>query len=196
MREDEIARILDQDPITGWTAANVIKRFTHTQSSLMEEDLRQLRAYFEARCGDGILDSTIRWRVVHALGSFDTPANASLLFHALDTDTYHWTRYGAARSLMEIAASTKEPGLRARIVAGLTDRLAALPPKILSQIARVANHRDAPPTWKDDLRPLLDAARKLEKRDPTRESWTPRLVQTLENICEQTPPQTTPLISR
>jgi hypothetical protein len=181
LREDEIACIVDPDPITGWTAANVAKRF-----SVADPDLRQLRAYYHARKGTASLDATIRWRIVHALGSFPTTENVDLLFAALDNDGFHWTRYGAARSLVEIAARTTDTAMRARVINGLNDRLPALSPKLVGQIGRAADYEGAPATWNDDLEPLLRTAVAAQATEPGREHWT-RLVQYLEKACEQTP---------
>ena len=180
LREDEIACILNPDPITGWTAANVAKRFP-----LSEADIRQLRAYYHASKGPQALDGTIRWRVVHALGSFAMPENVALLFHAVDDDDFHWTRYGATRSLVEIAARTSDVTLRARVIAGLAERLPALAPRLAGQIGRAADYDGAPPSWKDDLEPLRRAALAAHTTIPG-EHWT-RLVQYLEKACEQTP---------
>lgn len=83
LKEEEIRMIMDRDSILGWTASNVIKRF-----KLNGANLQQLRTIYHAFDENTPRDETVRWRVVHTLGAFDTEENVRLLFHALDKDDY------------------------------------------------------------------------------------------------------------
>ena len=83
----------ETDSVLGWTSANVLKR-----SELSETQERSLRTLLDSR------DPVIRWRASHALGSFPSQLNAEALSDRL-ADTDKNVRYGAVRSLMEMASS-------------------------------------------------------------------------------------------
>ena len=107
------------DSIIGWTASNVLRR-----SSLGPDDTRELRSRYKKHERIATREAgAVRWRVVHTLGAVATRASADLLMSALDKDVYDWTRYGAARSLIEIAATSEDPKLQAGIVSSLVGRL-------------------------------------------------------------------------
>lgn len=167
--EQEIALISCVDPIMGWTAANVIRRF-----KLTEPDLRQLRAVYDAF--DSPPETTTRrgeavqWRVVHAVGTSPTKENVSLLFRALDGRGYHWAKFGAVRSLVEIAAITEDDSLRVQIIEGLKERVDGLTLKVLEEIGSAVFYRDAPATWPELIVPLLNKARDSRQLQTDRET--------------------------
>jgi hypothetical protein len=168
LREAEIRRIADRDPILGWTAANVIRRF-----KLSDADLRQLRAIydaFDALPNDSTQHAEVaQWRVVHALGMSDTKENVDLLFRALDGQGYHWAKFGAARSLIEIAAITENDDLRMQIIGDLKDRIASVSRKVLEEIGNAIFYRAAPDSWGDLITPLLEKARDTRRDEVDRE---------------------------
>lgn len=166
LNEEEIQVITNRHSILGWTAANVIKRFT-----LDEADLRQLRATYHSCDDDTHRHATIRWRVVHALGAFDTEQNAKLLSSALNKDTYHWTRYGAARSLVEIAAKTKDDSLCTFVIEELKKCMKQLPPRILEEVGRAAFYDSAQTCWPGKITPLLETALETQQAEADRERW-------------------------
>jgi HEAT repeat protein len=81
------------DSMVGWTAANVLKR---TKVSL--------RALTFVKALTKSLHPVVRWRAVHVLGSFPSSGNVGTVSRILVTDRDHWVRYGAVRSLVEMAA--------------------------------------------------------------------------------------------
>jgi nucleoside phosphorylase len=178
--EEKIRTIIDANPILGWTASNVIKRY-----EMDEGGIRQLRAYYKS------LESVhckgmIRWRIVHALGAFDKSENVDLLFRALDNDEYKWVRYGAARSLVEIAAITENEILRLRVLKGISDRIENLSafPKVLEEIGQAAFYKGAPNGWRGLVMPVLQKALSQQKGEGDREKWT-RVIDDFESFCKE-----------
>ena len=157
LQEAEIRLITDEDAILGWTAANVIRRF-----NVNEGDLRQLRGIYDAHdARHQTLDryrDAVQWRVVHALGRFDDKENVKLLLRALDGKGYHWAKYGAGRSLIEIAAITGKDELRNEIIQELTKRLNSLQSKVIVEICQAALHREAQGQWENLMKEFLSKA--------------------------------------
>jgi hypothetical protein len=143
LSEDDLRSITASDPILGWTTANVIRRFT-----LDELGLRQLRAYFETT------NRSVRWRVVHALGKFDSSKNVELLVRALDTKDYAWVQFGAVRSLIEIGARTQDSTLRASVIQGLETHRDVLGRRALRRFAG-ACFDGASSEWLREVEPLV-----------------------------------------
>jgi len=166
LREDEIRMTASDDSILGWTASNVIKRF-----ALSDPDLRQLRGLYDA--ADAIQTqrgNVIKWRVVHALGSSDSTENVDLLFRALD-DESHWVQFGAARSLVEMAAVTQSDDLRQRIISGVQTRIGRLRRRTLEEIGNAVFYRNAPASWSDLVAPLLEKIRDSQRETKDREEF-------------------------
>lgn len=90
---DTAVRLIeDRDSVQGWTAANVLKR-----CSLSED--QQLFV-------QNLLNNpypVIRWRAAHTLGAFPSTANAQALLRQVSDGAWD-VRYGAVRSLMELAS--------------------------------------------------------------------------------------------
>lgn len=109
--EDRKLELLEaEDSILGWTATNVFRRLATTDRQL--EYIRSLAE--KAQSG------TVRWRGVHVLGAFPRADNAEVLLNRLMHDDYEWVKYGALRSLMEMAA--RSTPLRSEIMEGLTQQ--------------------------------------------------------------------------
>jgi hypothetical protein len=179
LREDQIQYIVSENSLVGWTTANVIKRFELRD----EEEGRQIRAYYDSL--ENVSDKGIvRWRIVHALGALATQSSETLLLHALDHDGYPWTRYGAARSLVEIAARTKQEALRNHIVGELKNRVEQLAtqPAILEEIGHSAFYRGFPTGWKDLMLPLMMLALKVQTRADYSQRWD-TMVKDFEAFC-------------
>jgi len=171
LSEEEIRKIASPDSILGWTASNVIKRF-----KLTDPDLRQLRALYDA--ADAIptqLGNVIKWRVVHALGTFDATENVNLLFRALDGSS-HWVKFGAARSLVEVAAITERADLRQRIVEDLQSRVHGLARRVLEEIGNAVFYRNAPVSWHELIVPLLEKMRDAQQETKDQEGFDKVLV--------------------
>lgn len=145
---DFVTAVNDALSISGWTAANVVKRTNPTDAA--EEHLRSLVSD---------VDGTVRWRAAHALGAFPTPANVDALFNVLSADPYPWARYGAIRSLIEQAARADAPELRSAIIERLVDhsKVIAEQPLLVTELSDCVVVTNPPEDWVQSLRPLLKA---------------------------------------
>jgi len=103
----DIALLASEDSLLGWTAANFARR-----GQLDPAGQERIRESYLGFRGDRGHDS-VRWRLVHVLGRWPTEENVRCLAESLSTDPYHWVQYGAARSLVEIAARSREMRVRA-----------------------------------------------------------------------------------
>lgn len=91
--EDKDIRALSEtDSVMGWTTANVLRRLTCSASQ--EALVRGLLAD---------QDATVQWRAVHVLGGFTSRKNAEVLVDALYNAPAVEVRFGAIRSLIEMA---------------------------------------------------------------------------------------------
>ena len=169
LTERELALVGDADPVIGWTSANVVRRFRVDPGFAA-----QLRELYAKRSRADTADRAVRWRVVHALGAWPGAENVATLQHALD-DEYMWVTYGAVRSLVEIAATTGDVELRDQIVSALTERLTALAPEPLSQIAYASRHIGASIDFARVIRPLLDRILAQQANESERRLWTARI---------------------
>jgi hypothetical protein len=142
-------RLLDElvagGPLKGWIAANALRR-----CAVGDDEFARLADAL------GDLSGTVRWRVVHVLGSQPGVEAASLLLAALDNDQWVWVRYGAIRALVEMAASSDE--LREQIVADLIVRIPALArePMVLAEMEKALQLRLPPEGWGRAVAPLLE----------------------------------------
>ncbi|HTW84312.1 MAG TPA: HEAT repeat domain-containing protein [Candidatus Sulfotelmatobacter sp.] len=89
----EAAQLIAADDIIGWTFANAVRR-NPLEQSLRDNLISKLKSP----------NSTVRWRIVHALGLDPDPKTAETLEKTLLSDIDKWVRYGAIRALVEIAA--------------------------------------------------------------------------------------------
>ncbi len=136
---DEIELITAADSVIGWTVANVLKRCkvsTAQQSRLL--DISRTAS------------PTVRWRIAHAIGSHPSSINMEFLVSLIESDEDRWVRYGAVRSLLEMAALGSMT-LRERIFAVLRTRInrLSLDGKIQGQLRRslFIRKEKAPPDW-------------------------------------------------
>jgi len=127
------------DPIVGWTAANVYRRINLNQSQLA-----QLRTLFRFTQSE---PDTFPWRIVHILGAYPLEENAELLQEAYTGKASDWVRYGAFRSLMEVAVRGNAE-LRARIFLNLRNNVWVFgTPLLLQALRRTALVNDPPIGW-------------------------------------------------
>jgi hypothetical protein len=96
--EADIASLIDEDSVVGWTSANVLKRLFLSQEQ--QTTVRQILQDHE--------DAKMRWRAAHVLGAFASEENLNALIDALQ-DPASSVRFGSVRSVIEIAA--REHGL-------------------------------------------------------------------------------------
>lgn len=96
--DKDLDYLTDRDSVIGWTASNVLRRLN--LSSRLQARLRTLPQYVQA-------DDTVQWRVVHVLGAIPSDANARALVNIFENASFE-VRYGATRSLVEMAARSSE----------------------------------------------------------------------------------------
>src|SRR5689334_14315840 len=149
LEPDVFREITAPDSIIGWTLANVLKR-TITSMDRQQE----LRDWAKQRgC-----NSTVIWRIVHVLGAFPTEQNFKFLLDILDTHTVIWPRYGALRSLVELAGKSPQTELRTRVFEALSKRVAELSSShLLLELQRALFVRNAPPGWAQAAFPLVNS---------------------------------------
>ncbi|MET9199587.1 trypsin-like peptidase domain-containing protein [Gordonia sp. NPDC003585] len=159
------------DPLYGWTAANVIRR-----TSLSEKQVQELSTLYLSRLEDQDSRSrSIRWRTIHAMGSANTISVIELLLGAAANDGYPWVKYGAIRSLMEIAA--RDADMRWIVIDGCRNLLSTFDVRCRMQLLRSANQRGANTGWGEAVTPLLN--------DVPREDLTEREQANLEQLQSQ-----------
>ncbi len=145
-RADEVSLIRDADSVLGWTAANVLKRLT-----LDSDVVASLATLLED------VSPTIRWRAAHVLGAARTASAAEALDHCARGDEDLWVRYGAIRSLIEMAAGCG-PEMRAQIF----ERLGQIAHEInetsqlTNEVARALTVTAPPANWSEDAGLLLE----------------------------------------
>jgi HEAT repeats len=160
LREIDISALEDEDSLMGWTLANVLKRV-----QLQPEQQAILR---------GVLlsdDKTTRWRAAHALGAHPSPENAAALLGALD-DGYRWVRYGAIRSVVELAARASKP-IRMEVFKGLEEALPRVDdPGVRQEFVRAVFVRHAPDDWVTQVGRVVEAMWGAAKTVEEQERWT------------------------
>ena len=168
--EKMVACIASEMPLIGWMLANALRRIEPT-----DEVSRLVRMVYRTRTGRSSENRAIRWRVLHTLGAWPSDDNADLLVEALG-DEHIWCRYGAVRSLVEMAARPVDHDLRGRIIGRLSATWAALDPEPLSQIAWAARYSAADTEWPGAIRPLIEDVRNAQ-RDEERDRWDRRVAE-------------------
>ncbi|GGW68511.1 hypothetical protein GCM10010350_61400 [Streptomyces galilaeus] len=93
-----------EDSLLGWTMAAVIKR-SEVSNARLKEIRRLLKLSHPA---------TVRWRAAHTLGAFPRQEVVDDLIACFLRDDEIWVRYGALRSLVEVAAGGS-PELRREV---------------------------------------------------------------------------------
>lgn len=154
--------LTSDDPILGWTAANVIRRQNPDNAQFAA--IRNLAENSEA--------APVRWRSVHALGAFAGNENEQVLLRRLTEDTDEWVAYGALRSLMEMAARSRE--MRVTVMADLLGHVELLYSRrrLREEFARaVFAQVDDPRSWLDAVGVIIqEFAYRAEDRAAF-ESW-------------------------
>jgi hypothetical protein len=135
----------EADSLLGWTTSNVLRR------SVIEDPVARALQDLATTAETGV----VRWRSVHALGAMPSRATFDVLLAALDDDDAIWVRYGAIRSLIEIALA--DPELRREVFESLSTRVHLLrrEPQLLREIERVLVLDDAPASWPEDTAALI-----------------------------------------
>jgi hypothetical protein len=160
LTEDDLSSIGQDDSLMGWTVANVAKRARLSGRQLAW--LRRLLSSSE--------EATVRWRVVHALGAHPTPEDVEILFEVLDDD-YHWVRYGAVRSLVEIAARSSDlrEGIFTRLRREVQNRRDDS--WTIRQVGRSVLLREPPPGWAEVAGLLIEDLWAAAETRESQDSW-------------------------
>lgn len=143
--EATLAMITQDDSIMGWTVANVAKRAANG-----EWMIQRLTQWLE----DGV-SATARWRIAHLLGSLPFEPALHQLLRLFDHDGDGDVKYGAVRSLIELA-TIASPQLRESVFTAITERAAAISSS--DRIARelrsslLISPAAAPADWLDFVR--------------------------------------------
>jgi hypothetical protein len=165
---DRLQVLKDPDSVTGWTMANVAKR-----AMVDERDVVELGTWLSTS------SATVRWRIIHVLGGHPYKASIAVLSATLDDDIDQNVRYGAVRSLVELAArgGTELGREVARILIGRARKIMEQP-RIRRELqnAIVLDRTVAPPKWLDFATEVIRAfyveADAIEVRDEWRATLT------------------------
>lgn len=143
--DTKVEDLRTEDSITSWTLANVLRR-CHLDASGMQSLL--------GMTSDG--SAVIRWRAVHALGAHPSDQTAQALRHCLE-DPDKWVRYGAVRSIVEVASCTSEVQLRDNVFGWLMQLVQSrqLDGSMLRELGRALDVRPQPDGWADTIAPLI-----------------------------------------
>lgn len=168
-----------EDDIVGWTFANAVRRAPLDQA---------LRASLYSILEESA-NSTVRWRIVHALGSDATPETAAVLIKTLSTDGDNWVRYGAIRALIEVAARG-DANLRDFVAEWIRSNAS-----VLREQARVVGELKAalgidpkvsPEDWLRSVIGIVGAFYELEPSLEVRQDWE-RLAYELQRLYGRQP---------
>ena len=167
--DDGVVHLIeDQDSVQGWTTANVLKR-----SSLNDEQQIFLQSVLNSP------NPVIRWRAAHALGAFPSQGNAKALIRQVSDGAWD-VRYGAVRSLMELA-SRAEDDLRREVFESLALNFRQIDehPSIKEELRRTMLIPSArsPKTWVSSCVNLITTFQ-LSASEAESEKWS-RAAQTL-----------------
>lgn len=168
LTKSEVDAIASPDSVIGWTAANLMRRGRVGIGVLLH-----LQAQYDL-VKDDPAKGTVRWRLVHALGGLPSDESIRILTQALHTDVYHWVRYGAARSLMQIASKPDGYGkFRDNSMSALVSFVEQLDEPnpwvrqlLLREVVETAFVESPPSDWATTVGPLL---RLVCHKEPDRE---------------------------
>lgn len=110
---DDVLSLRDPNSILGWTASNVLKRLT-----LNEEQMGQILRFI------GHESAVVRWRAVHVSGAIIAEDIIEALFESVISDADKYVRFGAIRSLIELAH--RAPRFTDQIIDGIIEKMPQL----------------------------------------------------------------------
>ncbi|MFY9644559.1 MAG: hypothetical protein WAK29_05225, partial [Terriglobales bacterium] len=160
--ETDLAFVLDPDSVLGWTLANVLKRI-----KVLDSQFRALRKWTRTR------NKTVLWRIAHVLGRYPGRENFEVLIRLFDAKA--WVRYGALRSLMEMAAITTDTRFRGQIFKAVESRASDLlqDERSLEEFRRAVFIRPdkAPVDWASRVIELITEMYKISQTEQQAISW-------------------------
>lgn len=159
--EGDLQRLADEDSVVGWTSSNVLKRLK--LSSDQQANVRKLLAAPK---------TVIRWRAAHVLGAFPSEENLDGLLSALGDEDV-WVRYGAIRSLVELALRSHE--LSGRIFNEIFNRVDLISSNriIVEEFQRAVLVPEdiRPPKWRDLVLPVAATLQARAETQERMEEW-------------------------
>jgi hypothetical protein len=161
--DEDLRRIDGDDSIVGWTVANVLKRL-------------QMAAHQQAWLRERVSEAgaTARWRIVHVLGSFPSIPNLAVLSNLLAKDPDDYVRYGAVRSIVEMAARGDE-SLRDAAAAALEQNADSIASdtKVKDELKRALRLRrdSAPHGWLNTIKRACQAVYQADDSLAGRDEW-------------------------
>jgi hypothetical protein len=169
----ELQHITDADSVMGWTSSNVLRR-----KLLSDDQQHAVRQILEGEAA-----AVARWRATHVLGRFPSAQNADSFFQALIRDTRE-VRYGATRSLMEMAArgGRQLSEIIVERLAGAAGELAQFK-NVVDEFQRtlIIKQNVAPTGWTKLVLPAVAAFQRATMDYKNREEWD-KTVQTLIDL--------------
>jgi len=151
-----------EDSIMSWTLANVLRR-----CQLDDAGVETLIAVSQDT------SPVVRWRAVHALGALPDQKSIEALQPRLDASEDRWVRYGAVRSMVEVAAGASNLGLREAALAVLTDELQRgdFDESMLRELGRALDVDPQPAGWPLSVAPLIQQLIGLSESLAEQEKW-------------------------
>jgi cytidine deaminase len=164
------------DSVMGWTSSNVLRR--KNVSPDQQESIRQTLLQGQA--------AVVRWRAAHVLGHFPSKQNADALLQSLTHDTRE-VRYGATRSLVEMAARSQ-----LALAEEILGSLAELAPQLAEftnvvgefQKTLVIRKDVAPAGWTKIVLPAVAAFQRATINYKTREDWDRTIQKDIQALAE------------
>lgn len=176
--------LLQESPLLAWTAANVFRRTAAGDTAFVSYLLGLFAALRRAQRTDERALAT-RWRIVHILGTSGTPEAVEVLAAAAnDQDEGQWVRYGAVRSLAEVASRRRTADEARAVLDGIIRAMPTLrDTEAFREVRDVARLPELtrPPWWKQEYRRVLERGLELAGADVQEvEAWKAR-IRDLEN---------------
>lgn len=159
--ESMVEGLRAEDSILSWTLANVLRRCRITPAGVS-----RLLAITDD-------DSpVVRWRVVHVLGAIPSSDSIQGLWPRLRDDD-KWVRYGAVRSLVEIAASTSDSSLRDIALSMLAELLQGgrRDDSVIRELSRALDVAHQPDGWAYAVAPLIQQLIGLSETQAEQDKW-------------------------
>ncbi|PRX34222.1 HEAT repeat protein [Paraburkholderia sp. BL18I3N2] len=171
---EQLQMLKDADSVIGWTMANVAKR-----ALVDQKDVDSLGEWLDTP------NATVRWRVVHVLGAYPCERNIAILRSALDEDGDRNVRYGAVRSLVELAARA-DSATKTHVSRLLIDRVEKITeqPRIKKELqnAIVLDRSVVPTAWLEFATEIIRAFYAQTDAIDERDSWRATLA-AVETEC-------------
>jgi Domain of unknown function (DUF4062)/NACHT domain len=163
--QEDLEGVLSPNSLVGWGSANAMRRMD-VPPELWQRALGVLLAL-----KNSVDQRSKRWRIAHMLGRSSDEDAIEELFELLTTDEYHWVRYGAVRSLIELAWRLDAP--RQDIFSRLTALVPTLSELCLYELSRciTVGHHD--PIWMKASKPLQDALEAARQADKAQSTYNP-----------------------